>query len=253
MVVVALALIGGTGCISTMIQNQRGAAAYRTSWDEKVAALEAKSARGDMNARVGLALQLTSNYAGTSQFPRGVALLKEAVQENNPWAEFILGRIMVRGAGIGGYAETSKPFRDVERGWELLRRAASQSCRYSIGHRTESSTDVFAGLFSDDRVMIKPAPEETALWRARGVLHCGFPSPDAMYWRFTSESKNPAAQTEELALLMLLPPRSSELAKAQSLASADMLEAARLRSTALRRMVDESLARYSAPTLKEWK
>jgi hypothetical protein len=182
------------------------------------------------------------------------ALLSGAADKNFGPAQALLGEILVSGHFETVYPQvTVEPrFQDRERGLQLLRLAAVQSCTYTGGpgrqyyyyNSIRPATQLSAQLGRSGH------GDEARVWYARSVMHCGEPSAQSLLWRITPKDASPQQRTEALAL-MLLTQDAERIAKAEAAMPAEEVAAARREADQLRRQVAQSEQQYPAPRRKE--
>jgi hypothetical protein len=259
MLIVALALVGGTGCITTAIvqdvKQQNRIREAEEARQKDIARLTPLADAGDPAAATALVRAL---LAFRKPVPvdqaRVFALLSGAAGKNYGPAQALLGDILISGHFQTVYPQVNvEPrFQDRERGFELLRRAASQACTFT---RSPGAEYYYYGA-------IRPAAQlsaqlgrnghgdEARVWTARSVMHCGEPSAQNLAWRITPKNATPQQRTEALAL-MLLTQDAERIAKAEVDMPGDQVAAARRDAEQLRRQVAQSEQQYPAPKRKE--
>jgi hypothetical protein len=253
MLILALAFIGGTGCVAIDAVNknryerqQRDAEADR---QRRIAEQTRGAAAGDPAARTLLAYALlTPSDPRQADAPRARDLLEQAAAQDDGMAQAMLGEILTGSAAFLRVPHTFPPDpRDLARGIVLLQRAATKACSYRPGpgfYHVEPARRAGQMLGAAGR------PGESLLWRARGILHCG--DANAGYLASQAESKYiaPAHRTEALALLTLTGDTKAIAAARAALPADDAAAADRLAED-LRRQVAASERDYPAPPRKD--
>lgn len=251
MLILALALIGGTGCVAVDAANR---ARYRQQQQDEEAARRRRIAdltpaaeRGDAAARAALAYALVSpSDPAQADGPRALALLEQAAAQDDGMAEALLGELLV-GMRIGAYRHFPATAQDVTRGLALLRRAATKACVYRPGpgfFSIEPAARIGQVLGSAGR------PDESRLWRARSILHCGRVAGVDLAWQAKSAYATFPQRTEALALLTLTG-NAKAIVEARATLPADDAAAADRLAADLRRQVAASERDYPAPPRKE--
>jgi hypothetical protein len=259
MLVIALALVGGTGCITTaIVQNVQQKKRIREVEEERqknIARLTPLADAGDPAAATALVREL---LAFRQPVPvdqvRVFALLSGAADKNYGPAQALLGEILV-----AGHFETVFPqvaveprFQDRERGFQLLRRAAAQSCAYARGPGGQYYyyNSIRPAMRLSAQLARNGHGDEARVWYARSVMHCGEPSAQGLYWRITPKNATPQQRTEALTLL-LLTQDAERIAKAEADMPGEEVASARRDAEQLRRQVAQSEQQYPAPSRKE--
>lgn len=247
----ALALVGGTGCVVIDAANknryerqQRDAEADR---QRRIADLTPAAGRGDPAARSALAYALLTP-AGASQadVSRALALLEQAAAQDDGMAQALLGEILT-GTRIGPYRHFPATLRDIDRGTLLLRRAATKACTYrpapgDFPHHPAMRAGQVLGRAG--------RADESRLWQARSILHCGRTAGVDLAWQAKSRYATSAQRTEAMALLTLTG-NAKAAAEARATLPADDAAAADRLADDLRRQVAASERDYPAPPRKE--
>lgn len=251
MLILALAFVGGTGCAVIDAASQ---AHYRRQQQDaeaarqrRIAALAPAAERGDAAARSALAYALLSpSDDGRADAPRALALLEQAVQQDDGMTQALLGAIL-SGTRVGAYEHVPAPRQDLARGTALLQRAATKACVYRPGpayFRIEPAQRAAQILDGAGR------RDEARLWRARAILHCGGANTSYLLWQAKSARLAPAQRTDALALLTLTGDAKVIAEARAALPPADAAAAERLAAD-LRREVAASERDYPAPSRKE--
>lgn len=251
--ILSLALIGGSGCITASIVSQARADAYRREREKteqadsvaKLATYRAAAANGDPAASVQLAQALIRPVAGVEKYDTAQALqlLEQASQKGYGQADYVLGWIYLNGSTVP---------RQPERGVTLLKQAASRACTYYRDTTRSGPAINVASEISRLYLQSRIGPQDKVqadLWRARSAVHCprSYPAPqryatqatpatpaipDALMWaRFDPNADKAMPQIAEL-LKVLAPPD---------------IAAAEEKERQLRRAVIESERQYPAP------
>jgi TPR repeat protein len=257
MLVLALALVGGTGCITTAIvqdvQQKNAVRRAEEARQRSIADLAPSAERGDPVAQreLGEAL-LSAPDTAVNDLPRAISWLSRAAEQGDGRAQALLGDMLASGSTrFRVYTVLPAGLRDRKRGIALLQRAATQACRSTdpgtrMGYygSIELADQVSTYLEADHRI------EESRLWRARSVMHCGVPNPGTLAFRAERERTAPESRIAWLALLMLTNSRTHiDAAKARM--SLDTIAAAEREAAELRGAVAQSEQQYPAPRRKE--
>lgn len=257
MLVVALALVGGTGCITTaVVQNVQKNNRLREAEQERqknIARLAPLADTGDPAAATALVRELLSfREPMPVDQARVFALLSAAARKNYGPAQAILGEILVEGNFETVYprAAVEPRFRDREGGIEWLKRAATQACTYRSDSRgyyrytwTQPASRVSFVLASSGR------DDEARVWQARSIMHCGEPDARRVYWPIGTARATPQERTKAFTLV-LLTQDAAFIAKAEAIMPAEEVAAARREAEQLRRQVAQSEQQYPAPSRK---
>jgi hypothetical protein len=249
--ILALALVGGMGCVAIDEANR---ARYRQQQQDEEAARQRRIAnlmpaaeRGDPAARAALAYALlTQSGSAQADATRALALLEQGVAQDDGMAQALLGEILVS-SPIGRYRHFPSTPRDLARATTLLQRAATKACVYRPGpgvFRAEPALQVGQLLHATGHI------DESRLWRARSILHCGRADRNLLVWQAKSAHATFAQRIDALALLTLTDDATS-IAEARATLSADDAAAADRLAADLRRQVAASERDYPAPPRKE--
>jgi hypothetical protein len=248
----ALALVGGTGCVVIDAANKnryerqkRDAEAER---QRRIAGLAPAAKAGDPAAGTALAYILVSTSdRKQADVPRALGLLEQASAQDYAPAQALLGEMLGGMRSWGGYEPFGANPRDRARGIVLLQRAATKICVYQAGpdmFRVVPALRVAEILARDGRA------DESRLWRARNILHCGGGDVNYLSWQATADRATLAARIDALALLALTG-NAAAIDRAKSTLSADTVAAADRLADDLRRQVAASERDYPAPPRKE--
>jgi TPR repeat protein len=174
--IVAAALIGGTGCVTAMVvgnlQQQARASKYREEQQEKLqrdnAELRAKAERGEVEAMARLGwFQVNGDRSGVPADPHGLALLEQAAARHYAPAEYMLGVVLVEGRkGIPA---------DPARGVELLKLSATKACSVEIGRdllQRANPNLTLGNLYRKGSPAVAADESEAELWFARNAVYC---------------------------------------------------------------------------------
>lgn len=255
MLVVALALVGGTGCITTaIVQNVQQKNRLREVAQERqknIARLTPLADAGDPAAATALVRELLTFREPTPvDQARVFSLLSGAARKNYGPAQALLGTILVGGRFETMYVQPAVEarFQDRESGFEWLRQAATRGCTYRAD--PAAGFYLYTWIQPASHLGGKLAPsgrgDEARLWDARAVMHCGEPDAQRLYLRTRPKYATPQQRTEALAL-MLLDPDAALIAKAEAAMPAEEVAAAHRDAEQLRRQVAQSEQQYPAP------
>lgn len=259
----SLALIGGTGCITASIVTQARNDAYRREREKteqadsqsRITAARADAAGGDPAASVRLALALLRPVAGVAKYDieQALQLLDQAARQDDGRAQYVLGWIYVAGNGdsLNRDRRLAAPA-DWKRGVALLKQAAGHACTYTRDANSNRVFDVASDISRLYRqgIDMPQDPAQADLWRARSALHCprSYPSqpryitptmsaaPDALVWaRLDPRTEKTRPQIDDLLKIM----------------KPDEIAAAEAQEHRLRQAVTESERLYPAPPSRE--
>ncbi|WP_413672619.1 hypothetical protein ACEN9H_26130 [Massilia cellulosiltytica] len=251
MLILALAFIGGTGCVAIDAVNknryerqQRDAEAAR---QRRIAELAGAAAAGNPAARTSLAYTLVSTRdRKQADVPRARDLLEQASAQDYAPAQALLGEMLGGMRSWGGYEPFGANPRDRARGIVLLQRAATKICVVQPGpdmFRVEPALRAAQLLARAGRA------DESRLWRARNILHCGGGDVNYLSWEAKADRASSAERIDALALLTLTG-NAAAVAGAKAMLPADMVGAADRLADDLRRQVAASERDYPAPPRK---
>jgi hypothetical protein len=253
--VVGLALIGGTGCLtmhaidSVQRANRERAADRKLQQerDARVAAAASKVAAGDPQAMTHVAIDLMDNkqFSGPD-WDRPLALLEQAAAKGYGPAQAVLGDLLLSGRWQGRYYVYHQlpGGARVARGVELLKQATTWGCVFgSQGTEPQFSVDPGADLVEHFK-RVNDA-EQAKLWRARRFLHCAVPY-DAEVSSARYGHGTPEARQRALALALLARNDTLVAEIRKGLAAPD-IAAAEQGAAELRRLVAQSEQQYPAP------
>jgi hypothetical protein len=261
MLVVALALVGGTGCITTaIVQNARKNARTNERLREEEAARQERIARlapaaeaGDPVAETDLARALMAVPApGQVDQQRVFTRLSKAAEQGYGPAQALLGAILVSGqiqAGNYRRVPVAPAFQDRERGIRMLMQAATQACNFKASdYRTFSS--ISPAYLLGSSLTAAGQADEAMVWRARWALHCSVSGGDIFFRQIMAKNTTPP-QRIQLLTLLLVTADDARIAQAEAALSAEEVAAARRDSGEFRRRLAQSIQQYPAPTRKE--
>ena len=255
MLVLALALIGGLGCAAI---GTAGNARYESQQQafeaqrvRSVAELTPAAEAGDPAAMVLLAQAMLSPRSQGSM-PEALDWLSRAAARNDGPAQALLGDVLASGhVSFGSFVTLPEAWRDRARGLDLLRKAASQACRFKLPAANGRPTLIIEpALKLADYLRVDGEPVQARVWHARSVVHCGSPGADHMASILTKLHPRPEAQVELFSLLLLLGDAAAIVEASPSLTPENRAAAAR-EAAGLRSLLAESERRYPAPKHKE--
>lgn len=254
MLLVAFALVGGTGCITMSVvnhvQTENHARAVEAERQRTIAGLAPRAAAGDLAAERALAYALlTARDPGQPDVPRALALLSAGAAQGDVQAQAWLGSLLAEGTTLTVVRFVSLPpaLRDRARGIALLQQAATRACVIRPVPGMFPIQPAFAaadGLLHDGRA------GQAQVWRARSVVHCAVPRADQLGWTIMGNRTTQAERIESMALLSLTGDAAAIAKAAAALPPADAAAAER-RAAELRRLVAASERDYPAPPPKE--
>ena len=253
---VCLALVGGTGCITAaVVDNVHASSAARERERERhqrIAVLTPRAEAGDLDAMTSLAQLLLSAEAGRDiDMPRALAWLSRSADRGDVVSQALLGDLLSYGSVQPARGWVPPAQLDRDRGIALLQKAAVQDCRYLAPRE--------AGLY---QAIIEPAlrlgeiyrfhhfDADARLWYARSVVHCGAPNLLALYDNF-DRARTTAERQEAFAMLLLSGSDDDiERARKTNKLTPEQLAEAERQAAELRRMVAASEQQYPVPARK---
>jgi hypothetical protein len=258
MLVVALALVGGTGCITTAIvqnaQYNKRVREAEAARQDSIARLAPAAEAGDPVAQTKLARALLANPApGQVDQQRVFARLNSAADQGYGPAQALLGEILVTNAietADSGRMPLAPAYQDRERGFRLLMQAASQACIFQAASAYQGVRWIHPAWLLGSRLALAGRFEEAMVWRVRSDRHCGTFNAQDLANQATSPHATPPERVRAFAGL-LLAGDSARIARVEPALSADELTAARSEAAELRRRLAQSEQQYPAPRRKE--
>jgi hypothetical protein len=246
--IVAAALIGGTGCVTAMVLNSAAQVAQssqqRQQREERLRSendvIRKDAAQGQVEAMTRLGwFQVSGDRFGVPGDTRGVALLEEAAARQYVPAQYLLGRVLIEGP----FGITPQP----ERGLKLLTLAATKTCTVDAGsdsrvndHPARTLADIYlkgsAGIPADAAM--------AEFWMARNAAYCH----DFSYGPFSTAVSAGLSDYERRAKIQAW----WELAHGKQASGGPTFTPEQMQMTArelerLRQRVRESEAEYPAP------
>jgi hypothetical protein len=206
MLLAALALVGGTGCITMSVvnhvQDQNRQRARDEARQRDIAQLTPRAQGGDAHAALQLVdLLVSGGRPGDAQ--RAAALLEQAAATGYAPAQAALGMALVSGKFWAVMAAPPFPGPiDGPRGVALLQRAATATCKVKLPSRFYP-VDVDPADKVADYFARTGEPAQAQLWRARDVLHCQAPQVSTLAWRARRGAAAQQGAAEAFALLLL--------------------------------------------------
>jgi hypothetical protein len=265
--VVLLALVGGTGCITTAIvqsvrqKNQEREA--ERQHQQNLVRLPPLAEAGDPVASVALVRELLA-YRASVPIDQGriLGLLSRAADKGYGPAQGRLGDILVKGRFSDYYPQVDlEPrYQNRERGIALLHQAAVQACTYNsapdAGYGQSNwkyPAEDLASVFEREG-----RKDEAQLWQARSVMHCNRPALGYFYQLAISKYSKPQQRIDALTSLLLAgdaarvsQAEAARIAKAEAAAPAEEVDVARREAERLRSLVQQSEREYPAPAHQE--
>lgn len=196
LLVVALSMIGGTGCVHYLLphttpketQQQEDERKMRDKqWRERAVlqrkyfldSLIPRAANNELLAKRLLGLQyLQSNGHFPKDVDKGLALLRSAIDEKDVVAEYVYGWLLVQGGPKNNDYDiklNSNEFSTApEIGIKLIEKVATRICHvssYDIERADSPALDV-SFLYAEGKY-IERNERKSELWLARHLLHCG--------------------------------------------------------------------------------
>ena len=251
MLILALAFIGGTGCVAIdAVNKNRYARQQRDAEAARQRRIAELAGAGDPAAQTLLAYGLlTPSDPRQADAPRALSLLEKAAAQDYGMAQAILGEVLAGSAA--GFLRVPRRFppdpRESARAIALLQRASTKACFYRPGPDMYS---VAPAQRVGQLLGAAGRPGESLLWRARHIVYCGGASARYLAAEATSTHAAPARRTEAMALLALTGDTKA-IAEAKATLPADDAAVADRLSDDLRRQVAASERDYPAPPRKE--
>jgi hypothetical protein len=258
MLVLALALVGGTGCLVSRAVNNAAAeremheqdAAYR----RRIADLTPSADTGNGPAMMELAQTLmVLREAGSADLARALDVLSRAARDGYAPAQALLGDTLANGwIPLGVFRPLPTGLQDRERGLALLKQSATQSCRYKIGASVNAAHWISPAVSLSRALQRAGRSDDAALWRARSILHCGDIGGFDPAGTAQSPGLAPRMRTDALVAMLLTPGRK-DIAETEAAMPTELVAAAEREAADLRRRVAESERAYPAPKQKEFR
>jgi len=242
LLLMALSLIGGTGCITASIVNSVQQRNREEAMREKIRAENAAMLRdapqGNLAAMTRLGwFKVSGRREGIAADPAGgLAMLEQAAAQGDAAAENALGAILATG-------RPSVPAQPA-RGAELLKRSATHACTVVRPDGWSEQTAVtIARLYNAHRNDSPFDRGQAQLWYARAIIHCHAPIP----YSLAPEAGADAAQRKVEALAWaMLAPGPVDRSRLEGM-SPEQVEAAEREALRLRQLVTASESTYPAP------
>ncbi|MFZ6672888.1 tetratricopeptide repeat protein [Undibacterium sp. Xuan67W] len=261
LLLIALSLIGGTGCItSSLIDSARQKEAQQKYADQQrkiIDSYKADAAKGDLLAITRLGLEYTGGSSVTRQdIPAGLALLEQAAEKKYAVAEYALGSLLL--TGKDGYRwNTLLPEqlpRQPDRGLSLLKQSATHACIVSLasgGNAGAVTAYELSKLYREGRGIEKDL-NQADLWLARSIIHCQHPNAYVIKSIFPIPKSAPAqAQIDVMSWILMMPADNATAKKVttdlQPLMSADDWQKAQRQMARLRQVAIDSEQQIPAP------
>lgn len=256
---VALALVGGTGCVTTLVtsmvvsdmHDRREVREKERKRLERIAELTPRAEAGDAHAMTSLAQALMSAQERSQNDMRhALGWLSRAAVQEDALAQAMLGDLLSLGTVQSSGARLKTSQLDHARGIALLQKAAVQACTFFPPREGEESSpliqpaDRLGGLFEFDHY-----DAAARLWHARSILHCGVPSAYALSSKVKLATT--AEQKQARFAMLLLTGSGSDIERARPMLAQEDVEAAERQAAELRRLVAQSEQEYPVPRQKE--
>jgi len=260
--VVALALVGGTGCLTMAaidhVQEHNRVREREAARERRVAQLTPRADAGEPAAMTALAFVLSAEPVDARRDLRRIrALLDGASRQGYVYAQAVLGEMLASGRMPAGATYLPAAMRDRPRGIVLLQQVASQTCLIRVAADPTSTANGYGielTLLPAGRVAslleLAGRNDEARVWRARSIVHCGQSGGDVVEYRATAEGA-PSARRQAALAFLLLSTNTARIEAAQRGLAPDDIAAARRQADDLRRQVAESEREFPAPQHKE--
>lgn len=265
LLVVALALVGGTGCFTavalTQASDNYSAHLEESRIERRIAQLSPQAQAGDAAAMTTLAYFLLRRGDRTlddDNLAREVALLERAANAGFGQAQAVLGMAL---SGQGTFARVYRTLpsamQDRPRAIAWLKKAATQACSInSDPELTQSYGKLFyaidPALNASILLQRDGRTEEARLWFARSILHCGQTDVTLLRGWIAHEGGLTDAQVDSaMAPLYLLAGVGLYIDDIKARMTPEAFAAAERGAADLRRQVAASEREYPAPRMKE--
>lgn len=254
MLLVAFALVGGTGCITTTmvashVRDQRIRNEAEGARQRRIAELTPRIEAGEAAPAVEMAqLLLAAREPRENDPKRALALLDRAAAQGDGPAQALLGKIVMWGRY---WPESTAPvppnLGNSTRGLALLMQAATQACSFRAyrGHAFDITREVA------DYYQRRGPEEQEKLWRARRLLHCGAKyEASSLARNIQRGALSPREQASAYAQLLLIDSHA-DIDAAKVHMTPDAVAAGEHEASALRALVAQSEQQYPRPTRKD--
>lgn len=254
---VALALVGGTGCITSAVisqaEHRKATREVESRRQQHIKRLEPLAAAGNTDAQVLLAANLMTSYAPERNYvPRALRLLSDAAERQNPTAQALLGDML--GGGQPKFLERAalpRDMRDPVRALSLLQQAATRVCQVSLSSGEYSySYFILPALRVSELLMQARQPAQARLWEARRTVHCtGIPSNQHLYG--TEQKATPQQRIDSLAWHLLDGQDQPRMRDLKKYMTPDDVASAERQAAELRSLVLASEQQFPAPAFSQ--
>ncbi|MDF3035875.1 MAG: hypothetical protein K0S28_1149 [Paucimonas sp.] len=186
-----------------------------------------------------------------SNLPKAIARFEQVVAKRYGPAEYGFGWLLLTGENRyrpGTATSEAQLRRNPQRGVELLKRSAASSCSYRDPYREQNMPQVAFELSELYRGHsgVPADAQESALWLARSILHCGFDDAGYIRARFLGQDRDSMKKAEALNWLLLMNAKE-EGRKVAAGMPAGRIKRAMKNAEKLRNAVTASEAWYPAP------
>jgi len=185
---VCLALIGGTGCITTAVVNSiEQQAAQNRLRELRKKEIEADldgAAKGDLMAMTRAGLDYLRGYPyyldpGAApilarDLKKGLGLLEQASAQNFGPAQYVLGEVLIND-GVLAMKLTERIPPDPTRGLELIKQASTRICemsRMTDYHFMDNPSSAVSAIYRNGRQQIATDVDQADNWAVRAILTC---------------------------------------------------------------------------------
>ena len=254
---VALALVGGTGCITSAVmsqaQHRKVMLELEDRRQQRIKALEPLADAGNTDAQVFLAVNLMASYTPEKSYlPRALRLLSDAAEHQNATAQALLGDMI--GAGQSKFGERTalpREMRDPARALFLLQQAATKVCQITLYSGEYNNVYfVLPALRVSELLMQAHQPTQARLWEARRTAHCtGVPSNEKLYG--TEQKATPQQRIDSLAWHLLDARDQPRMRDLKEHMTPDDIASAERQAAELRTLVAASERQFPAPPFSQ--
>ena len=219
----ALAGIGGTGCVTSYLNYTRGDRELAAAQRQREVDLKRAAKAGDPKARVEVArTALTLVYhSPRSDLEQALAWLTQSAEQGDGPAQYLLGAALTgRQKGITGMMP--RDLRDRERGITWLQRAVTHGCAFE---EKDGSVDDDPALAIADALDDAKRYEEALVWRGRSIVECHAMPSNRLLHPATSTDFELARRADNLPLLLLTEDAATIAEARQAVPAADFAAA----------------------------
>lgn len=195
-----LASIGGTGCVTSYLNETRRNREYAAEQRRYFADLTQAAKAGDPKARVALVgTLLTWPDRQPGDLEQALAWQTQLAEQGDGPAQYALGSAL-SGRAFGNWGFMPSELRNREQGIVWLQRAATHGCAFEEkGGRVDVDPALAVGEVLEDA----RRHDEALAWQGRSIVECHAMPVDRLLRRATAKDDTVARRTDSLALLLL--------------------------------------------------